>query len=635
MLMRFFPQLCMTFFICLFILMMQFLFRYINDLVGKGLDMATLGELFFYAACSMVPMALPLAILLASLMTFGNLGEHVELTALKSSGISLITVMKPLIVFVGLIAVGAFFFQNDVLPKTQVQMWTLLFSAREKSASLSITPGEINSEIPGFNVYVKRKDKVNDMLYDVIIYDVSSASNYPRIVTADSAKLNYTQDKKHILLKLYHGNWYEDLGQGGTSGSSFGSDMFRRETYHDKVILISYDATFTKMDDNAMRSQYIGKNIKELNHSIDSIRAKCDSVGDDIGKQLKLDPVCGVQSKRVVVKDNKPVLEAVPEVAVKHNVNLDSLFDALDNNGKLSVVAQALQQATSAMQNTDFKAFTMADDAKNMRRHQIELQRKFTLSLACLIFFFLGAPLGAIIRKGGLGMPVVISVLLFIFYYIIENTGYKMGRDGRWPVWQGIWLSSAILLPLGVFLTYKAVNDSAVFNPDAWRIFFRRLTGMHVTRKLEMKEVIINEVDIPVATARLLELKSSCSRFLSRYHSRQGYLNYLMHGYDKKSLRALSQQVEDVVDYLSNSRDQLVINKAMDFPVIRQLLTYHLTNYPKLGLALAIVFPVGVLLYLVGIRHQANLKRDIAQCIKVADQVEAIFNGTDDRHQSN
>ena len=332
MLMRFFPQLCMTFFICLFILMMQFLFRYINDLVGKGLDMATLGELFFYAACSMVPMALPLAILLASLMTFGNLGEHVELTALKSSGISLITVMKPLIIFVGLIAVGAFFFQNDVLPKTQVQMWTLLFSAREKSASLSITPGEINSEIPGFNVYVKRKDKVNDMLYDVIIYDVSSASNYPRIVTADSAKLNYTQDKKHILLKLYHGNWYEDLGQGGTSGSSFGSDMFRRETYHDKVILISYDATFTKMDDNAMRSQYIGKNIKELNHSIDSIRAKCDSVGDDIGKQLKLDPVCGVQSKRVVIKDNKPVLEAVPEVAVKHNVNLDSLFDALDNN---------------------------------------------------------------------------------------------------------------------------------------------------------------------------------------------------------------------------------------------------------------------------------------------------------------
>lgn len=270
-----------------------------------------------------------------------------------------------------------------------------------------------------------------------------------------------------------------------------------------------------------------------------------------------------------------------------------------------------------------------------MRRHQIELQRKFTLSLACLIFFFLGAPLGAIIRKGGLGMPVVISVLLFIFYYIIENTGYKMGRDGRWPVWQGIWLSSAILLPLGVFLTYKAVNDSAVFNPDAWRIFFRRLTGMHVTRKLEMKEVIINEVDIPVATARLLELKSSCSRFLSRYHSRQGYLDYLMHGYDKKSLRALSQQVEDVVDYLSNSRDQLVINKAMDFPVMRQLLTYHLTNYPKLGLALAIVFPVGVLLYLVGIRHQANLKRDIAQCIKVADQVEAIFNGTDDRHQSN
>ncbi len=635
MLMRFLPQFCMTFFICLFILMMQFLFRYINDLVGKGLDMATLGELFFYAACSMVPMALPLAILLASLMTFGNLGEHVELTALKSSGISLITVMKPLIVLIAFIAVGAFFFQNDVLPKTQVQMWTLLFSAREKSASLSITPGEINTDIPGFNVYVKRKDKATDMLYNVIIYDVSSASNYPRIVTADSAKLNYTQDKKHILLKLYHGNWYEDLGQGGSAGASFGSDMFRRETYHDKVILIPYDATFTKMDDNTMRSQYIGKNIDQLNHSIDSLQSKCDSVGDDIGRQLQMDPVCGVQSKRMVIKDNRPVLEKVHEPAVKHNLDIDSLFDSLSDQDRYSMASIALQQANSAMMNADFKAFTMADDAKNMRRHQIELQRKFTLSLACFIFFFLGAPLGAIIRKGGLGMPVVISVLLFIFYYIIDNTGYKMGRDGRWPVWQGIWLSSAVLMPLGAFLTYKAVNDSAVFNPDAWRNFFRRITGLHVTRKLEMKEVIINEVDLAVATEKLEGLKHSCSQFLSRYASRQSYLQYLMYGYDKKAMRSLSAQVEDVVDYLSNSREQLVINKAMDFPVLRHLLSYHITNYPKVGLALAIVFPVGLVMYLVGIRHQLNLKRDIATCIKVANQVEAIFNGTDDRHQSN
>lgn len=634
MLQTFIPQLCMTFLICLFILMMQFVFRYINDLVGKGLSLDMLAELFFYAALSFVPMALPLAILLASLMTFGNLGEHVELTALKSSGISLLRVMSPLFILIVAIAVGAFFFQNDVIPKTQVKMWTLLFSARQKSMSLDITEGTVNTQIPGFNIYVKHKDPNTDMLYDMIIYDVSSGVSYPRIVSADSGKLSMTQDKKHILLKLYHGNWYEDLAQGNGGGTSdFGNEMYRRETYHDKDILIPYDATFTKMDDNLMKSQYIGKDMKELRHSIDSIRARLDSVGEQLGTEIIASPPCGTPSQRMKFNDTRATRAPVKPVAVKKTVDIDSLLRAIGPAEKRAIVSHALDAATSAMQETGFRAYTQADDFKNLRRHQIELQKKFTLSLACLIFFFIGAPLGAIIRKGGFGTPIVISVILFIIYYIIDNMGYKLARDGHWPVWQGIWLSSAVLLPLGVFLTYKAVNDSAVFHADAYRNFFRRLLGMHQTRKLQMKEVVINEVERSSALNRLAALKQSCLLFLRQYEGRQNYWNYLMYGYDKERLKALSSELEDTVDYLSNSRDQLVVNKCMDFPIIRHLLTYHLTDSKELGLAVALIFPIGLPLYFVGLHHQHTLKRDIQAAVKTCDQLVAIMTGVDDRHQ--
>ena len=275
----------------------------------------------------------------------------------------------------------------------------------------------------------------------------------------------------------------------------------------------------------------------------------------------------------------------------------------------------------------------MEDDNLVIRRHEIELQKKFTLSLACLIFFFIGAPLGAIIRKGGLGTPIVISVILFIVYYVIDNMGYKLARDGRWPVWQGIWLSSAVLLPLGIFLTKKAVDDSAVFNADAYRNFFRRLLGLHQTRHLTLKEVVIEEVNTTVALEKVATLKAHCQQFLERYARRQSYLTYLRQGYDKTMLKDLTTEVEDVVDYLSNSRDQLLLNKAMDFPIIRQLLTYHITNYRHVGTALAVVFPVGLVLYLVGTRHQANLKRELSTAVRVCDEVSDILQQNHDNNQ--
>jgi len=626
MLSRFLPRFLMTFCICLFIVIMQFLWRYIDELVGKGLSMDLIAELFFHAALSLLPMALPLSILLAALMTFGDLGEHVELTALKSSGISLTTIMKPIAILMVFVAIGAFFFMNNALPKSQVKMWTLLFSMRQTSPTLDIPEGAVYSQIPGYNIYVKRKDKERDMLYNMLIYDVSSSSMYPRIVAADSGRLSMTEDKRHLVLTLYKGAWYEQMSSAnGINGMS--GDLYRRESFHDKEILIPYDANFTRMDDETMKSQYVGKDIGQLQHSIDSISLKVDSAADIIVTQMRRRPICGVPQDRVIVNDGKSTLQPVPEIKLDKAVNINDLIKSLPQNDQQQIVNQALSNATTEMQDLEFQGYMVNEDNYIMRRHQIELIKKFTLSLACLIFFFIGAPLGAIIRKGGLGMPIVISVILFIIYYIIDNSGYKLARDGRWVVWQGIWLSSAVLLPLGIFLTKKAVNDSAVFNPDAWLNFLRRVTGLHQTRKLAAKEVIINEVNTTEALTLIGNLKDTCQQFLDRYPGRQRYIDYWQQGYDKVAIKALSEEVDRVVDYLSNSRDQMVLNKAMDYPVIRQLLTYHPVSNRGIGSVMAALFPIGLPLWLIGLRHQSNLKRDVRLTIRTCDQLVAIFNG--------
>ena len=625
MLKTFLPQFVMTFLICLFIVMMQFLWRYIDELVGKGLSIDVVAELFFYAALSMVPLALPLSILLASLMTFGNLGEHVELTAMKSSGISLVKVMAPLIVLMSLIAVGAFFFQNNVVPKSQVKMWTLLFSMRQKTPTLDIPEGTVFTQIPGYNLYVKHKDRDTEMLYNLLIYDVSEGTGNPRIVSADSGRMSFTEDYRHLVLNLYQGNWYEEMR--GAGSVRMGQNLYRREAYHDKEIMIPYDNTFTRMDDDAMKSQYVGKNIEQLQQTIDSVTMRVDSVGKDMARDMRARPVLGVPTRRVMVRDGKTNFELVQPVKLTRPIDFDSLVTRLPLAEQLQMNNQAMFATQNQKQDFMFRGYSLNDDNFVIRRHKIELQKKFTLSLACLIFFFIGAPLGAIIRKGGLGTPIVISVLLFIVYYVIDNSGYKLARDGRWPVWQGIWLSSAVLMPLGIFLTKKAVNDSAVFNPDAYLNFFRRITGLHQVRSLALKEVVINVVAPDVAVDMIAQLKQQCNEFLAKYTGRQSYLDYWQQGYDKAMLRQLARRIDDVVDYLSNSRDQMVINKAMDFPVVRQLLTYHPTNYPRLGLALAILFPIGLPGYLVGIRHQRNLRRDIAQTVTVCDQLTAILRG--------
>ena len=257
MLQSFLPLFVMTFLICLFIVLMQFLWRYIDDLVGKGLEMSVIGELFFYAALTMVPMALPLAILLASLMTFGNLGEQFELTAMKASGVSLIKSMRPLIALMVIVAIGAFFFQNNVLPVAQAKMYTLLYSMKQKSPELEIPEGVFYDQITGFNLYVKHKDRETGILHDLLIYNVSKGTDNATIIYADSGKISMTDDKSHLILNLWNGEQFENLREQGSTFSSQ-NVPYRREPFNDKEVLIAFDAIFNRMDESGMRNQYVG-----------------------------------------------------------------------------------------------------------------------------------------------------------------------------------------------------------------------------------------------------------------------------------------------------------------------------------------------------------------------------------------
>lgn len=619
----FLPLFVMTFFICLFIVLMQFLWRYIDDLVGKGLGVDVLAELFFYAALTMIPMALPLAILLASLMTFGNLGEHFELTAMKASGVSLIRVMSPLIVLMVFVAVGAFFFQNNVLPVAQTKMWTLLYSMRQKSPELEIPEGVFYDQIPGYNLFVESKNRDSGTLYDIMIYDLSKGFDNASIILADSGKLAMMEDKTHLFLRLWQGESFENLREANRNMKNV---PYRRETFSRKDILVPFDANFNRMDEEGMRNQYVGKNIAELRATIDSLNTNIDSVGQSYGKLVAEYPYLGLSySHMITAPDGSSREEKVPDVHITKPLNVDSIFRGASSSSRIGYLRLAINKANNVKMEQEFRGMVMKDERRLVRRHDIEMQKKFTLSFACIIFFFIGAPLGAIIRKGGLGTPLVISVLLFIFYYIIDNTGYKMARDGKIPVWEGMWLSSAVLLPLGIFFTYKAVHDSALFNKDAYLNFFRRLVGSNQARHIEMKEVVMDDVVPSVAAGMLESLRIAAGDYLASNPANMNYFAYWLRGYNRSDLKALRAELESVVDYISNSQNKLVINKLMDYPVLRSLWLYHPTNYKWAGWTAIVLFPVGLPVYLFGLRQLGILRKEIERVVAVSEELTELI----------
>ncbi|MDR1746404.1 MAG: LptF/LptG family permease [Tannerella sp.] len=603
----FLPLFAMTFGICLFIVLMQFLWKYIDEMVGKGLAISILAEEFFYAMLSFVPMSLPLAVLLASLMTFGNLGEQSELLAMKAAGISLQRIMKPLIIFLCFVACGSFYFQNNIIPLSQVKMWTLMYSIKNKSPELEIPENTFYNEIMGYNIYVKKKAK-NGQLKDMMIYDYSRGFNNAQVIMADSGRLKMATNKLYLILTLYNGEAFENLKDQGKTISKE-SVPYRKESFKTKEILIKFDANFNRANESLMQDRYIAKNLADLRRSIDSMTVDIDSI-----KRVNAALIYNasyIRSTGVQLPDTSGQTQQFAPL------DFDSLYQAQYPGTKLSLLTQVRTRLQGVRMDYQFKSLQLASNEKEMRRHHTEMHKKFTYSLACLIFFFIGAPLGAIIRKGGLGMPVIISVLLFIFYYVIDNIGFKMASNGRWEPWQGMWLSSAILLPLGAFLTYKAANDSVLLNADTYLNALKKLTGQRLTRKIEKKEVIMYNVDYQDLALHVNALKQHCNTYLSTHKQWIPYFDFWKQGGKDADAEQLLAELELVVDEAANSDQNLVLNKLMDYPVTNW---YQLGNFPNnrvIPWLLPLTLPVyGLIMY-----RRKWLIQDIRLILRISDEL--------------
>ena len=606
-----------TFFICLFIFMMQFLWKYVDEMVGKGLEMSVLAQFFFYSALTLVPASLPLAVLLAALITFGNFGERFELLAMKAAGISLIKIMRPLIVFTCFICGVSFYFQNVIGPKAQTKLWTLLISMRQKSPELDIPEGVFYDEIDGYNLYVKKKDRETGMLYDVLIYNLEKGFENAQIIKADSGRLEMTADKQHLYLHLFSGEQFENLKSQNMNQRNV---PYRRETFREKHAIIEFDSDFNMADEGIMSGQFNTKNMVTLQEDIDSMAVRNDS----IGRSYFTEAMSGTYS--VASSLSKKDTVRIEEANLAY-YNVDSLYNVQTLAQKEKIIKSAVSRAESSASDWNFKSFNITTTDNNMRRHMTAWHEKLTLSLACLIFFFIGAPLGGIIRKGGLGMPVVVSVMIFIVYYIINNTGYKMARDGKWIVWMGMWTSTAVLAPLGAFLTYKSNNDSVVLNADAYLHWIKKIAGIRSVRHLFRKEVIINDPDYKRLPGDLQRLSEDCRHYMQERNLRHApnYFRLWMKDVQDEEVERIHDRMESLVEEMSNTKSVTLLNVLNNYPIIPT--RAHTRPFRKywMNLACGIVFPVGLFLYFRIWAFRLRLHKDLERIIKTNNDVITIM----------
>jgi len=478
----------MTFFIAIFVLLMQFLWKYIDELVGKGLDWRIIGELLLYSTAGFVPMALPLAILLASLMTFGNLGENYELTAIKAAGISLSRVLFPLLIFILFLSTAEFVFANRVIPYTTLKAATLLYDVRHKRPELNLKAGEFNNEVEGYSIRIDRKNIENKMMYGFMIYDHSAHRGNVSVTLADSARMEITKDRRYLILNLFNGSSYQEVTEKKKGYAE--SHPFQRDTFMEKNLIVELEGfTLERTDEGIFRKNHQMLNLSQLTSTIDSLNKNYSNKTNEltyriINSDLAKREIKDTSLHKTIVKNLG--WEKYSIVPAK-NDSTDALkfFEAYDNTIKYATLETAINQANMTYKQIESNKEELKSNQRWMNRYEVEWHRKFTLAFACFIFFFIGAPLGAIIRKGGLGMPVVISVIFFIVYYVISLTGEKFLRESILPGYIGMWISSYVLLPLGAFLTYKATRDSSFMNIDTYIEPIRRLIGkLRKTKKI-------------------------------------------------------------------------------------------------------------------------------------------------------
>ena len=455
-----------TFFVAVFILLMQFLWTYLDDLVGKGLGFDVLGKLMFYTAITFVPMAMPLAILLSSLMCFGNLGEFYELVAMKASGISVWKIMRPLLIFSIVMSITAFVFSNNVLPVATLKSKTLLRDVRKQKMSFDIPEGMFYKGIDGYTIRAGKKGADGSTLYDMMIYDHTAYKGNVKVTIADSATIALAPSQKEVVFTLYDGYNYNEV----TDDKEYRSKRPFETMKFDKQY-ISFDISdfdMTESDGSAFKGHQSMMNINQLIVAIDSLELNTEDRHESYKKSFK-NRLQHLSSKDIVSKNhNKAELDTI-------SVFKWPLLDNFSEKEQSSIVNMARSAVKNQVDNIEMNIKDFERQGTNIRKHQQVLHEKFSLSIACLLFFFIGAPLGAIIRKGGLGLPIVISVVFFVIYYVITITSQRIAIAGDIHIFLGVWLSSIIILPIGIFLTIKATTDSALLDGESWKKTFRKI----------------------------------------------------------------------------------------------------------------------------------------------------------------
>lgn len=408
---------------------------------------------------------------------------------MKAAGVSLIRILAPVFIFVVLLSGGSFYFQNKIGPEATKQLGALIWSIKQKSPELEIPEGIFYNEIPGYNLFVERKNRDTGMLYGVMIYRNSASSNEMQIVLADSGRLQGTEDHMHLKLTLWGGERFQNMTQSGGQMMK-ASEPYMRETFFHEEDLIEFADTFNVMDASNFAGNASTKDIASIDRGIDSIRNRLNYLGHSIYDSYTTSSYMR-RSIGTGRSDSADIVRKTAKVP-----KLDSLQYRLTATQRQDVWKHARNSSRYLMAECETRSMmsNLEETNRHYRLHWVEWHKKFTLSAACLIFFFIGAPLGAIIRKGGLGLPVVVSVLIFIFYYIINVSGEKMAKTGDWEIAFGIWLSSMVLAPIGAFLTYKANNDSAMFNIEGYTLpvkrFIERLKNLRSHRKAEAVTII-------------------------------------------------------------------------------------------------------------------------------------------------
>ena len=583
---------------------MQFLWRYVDELIGKGLSLEVMAQFFWYMGLMLMPQAFPLAILLSSLITFGNLGESSELTAIKAAGISLMQTFRPLIVIILLISCISYYFQDVIGPKANLSFYQLLLSVKHKSPELEIPEGVFYDGLPGSNIYVQKKNLETGMLYGIMIYRQTGSYEDQAIILADSGMMQSTEEKKHLLLTLYSGEWFENMRSQDLANSA--NIPYRRETFSTKRIVLDFDSGLNMTDMADVAGDARMKPLSKLLHDIDSIKEHNDSVGYSFFIEAKR---YGLRLPSVNAEDSVKIMKQL----ASEKTTFDSIYERQTPSDRQAAIKSALASVQSVKMDVEMKAEYARSLHRYYYHHQLEAIKKFTLSLSCLIFFFIGAPLGAIIRKGGLGVPVIVSVLVFIIYYIFDNTGFRMAREGQWTVGFGMTISTWALAPIAAFFTYKANKDSVVFNIDLYKNLAMRMLGLRTKRHIYRKEVIIEDPDYRLDAERLAAINDD----IDRYHEHHKLLrwpnpiNVFFHAGDDQEIEGISERLEETIENLSYTKDKLILTELNHYPMMAT--HAHTRPFRKkwMNVVTGLLLPVGAFFYFRMLRFRLRLYKDL------------------------